>query len=167
MPAPSPKGRLSRLWKNVRPYARVLFVLVAVGLIAWVLTDHSAELAGASAYLTHIKWEWLVVGILAELGSIVAYALVQQRLIEAGKVAAPIGWLTGVTLATGGRLAWGLTLCALAATIKLPAAAAILFIGVDQFRGRFLCRRLQQQRPVVSERGRIYLRLLEGRRPGT
>ena len=64
-----------------------------------MLTDHSAELAGASAYLTHIKWEWLVVGILAELGSIVAYALVQQRLIEAGKVAAPIGWLTGVTLA--------------------------------------------------------------------
>jgi alpha-1,6-mannosyltransferase len=42
--------------------------------------------------------------------------------------------LAGVTLATGGRLAWGLTLCALAATIKLPAAAAIVFIGVDQFR---------------------------------
>jgi alpha-1,6-mannosyltransferase len=42
--------------------------------------------------------------------------------------------LAGVTLATGGRLAMGLTLCALAATIKLPAAAAIVFIAVDQFR---------------------------------
>ena len=42
--------------------------------------------------------------------------------------------LAGVTLANGGRLAMGLTLCALAATIKLPAAAAIVFIAVDQFR---------------------------------
>jgi hypothetical protein len=42
--------------------------------------------------------------------------------------------IAGITLATGGRLAVGLALCALAATIKLPAAAAILFIGVDQFR---------------------------------
>ncbi len=42
--------------------------------------------------------------------------------------------LAGVTLATGNRLAFGLALCALAATIKLPAAAAIVFIGVDRFR---------------------------------
>lgn len=99
LPAPSRKRRLSLIWKIIRPYARVAFVLLALGLIAWVLTDHSAELAGASAYLTHIRWEWLVVGIAAELGSIVAYGLVQQRLIEAGGVPASIGWLTGVTLA--------------------------------------------------------------------
>lgn len=42
--------------------------------------------------------------------------------------------LAGVTLATGGRLPLGLALCALAAAIKLPATAAIVFIGVDQFR---------------------------------
>jgi len=42
--------------------------------------------------------------------------------------------LAGVTLATGTRLALGLSLCALAATIKLPAAAAIVFIAVDRFR---------------------------------
>jgi hypothetical protein len=42
--------------------------------------------------------------------------------------------LAGVTLATDGRVAVGLTLCALAATIKLPAAAAIVFIAVDQYR---------------------------------
>jgi putative heme transporter len=98
-PAPDPRRRLRRLWKKVRPYARVAFVLLAVGLIAWVLTDHSAELAGASAYLTHLRWEWIVIGTASELGSIVAYALVQQRLIQAGRVSAPIGWLTGVTLA--------------------------------------------------------------------
>ena len=43
--------------------------------------------------------------------------------------------LAGVTLAMEGRLAVGwLSLCALAATIKLPAAAAIVFIAVDRFR---------------------------------
>jgi uncharacterized protein (TIRG00374 family) len=99
LPAPIRKGRLSHLWKVIRPYARVVFILVAAGLVAWVLVDHSAELAGASAYLTHIRWEWLVIGTATEIGSIVAYALVQQRLIEAGRVRAPIGWLTSVTLA--------------------------------------------------------------------
>jgi putative heme transporter len=98
-PAPRARGRVSGFARKVRPYARVAFVLLAIGLVVWVLSDHTAELAGASNYLTHIRWEWLVVAIVAELGSIVAYALVQQRLIEAGQVPAPIGWLTGVTLA--------------------------------------------------------------------
>lgn len=98
-PAPSSRRNLSRVAKKVRPYAKVVFALVAVGLIGWVLKDHSAELAGASAYLTHIRWEWIIVGVAAELGSIVTYALVQQRLIQAGGVSAPVGWLTGVTLA--------------------------------------------------------------------
>jgi hypothetical protein len=42
--------------------------------------------------------------------------------------------LAGVTLALEGRLALGVALIALAATIKIPAAAAIVFIAVDQFR---------------------------------
>jgi hypothetical protein len=37
----------------------------------------------------------------------------------------------GVTLAVEGRLAFGLALCALAATVKLPAAAAVVFLAVD------------------------------------
>jgi hypothetical protein len=41
--------------------------------------------------------------------------------------------LAGVTLAVEGRLAWGVALCALAAAVKLPAAAAIVFLAVDQF----------------------------------
>jgi alpha-1,6-mannosyltransferase len=42
--------------------------------------------------------------------------------------------VAGVTLAVEGRMVSGLTLCALAATVKLPAAAAIVFLEVDQFR---------------------------------
>ena len=42
--------------------------------------------------------------------------------------------VAGVTLAVEGRLAWGITLLALATTVKLPAAAAIVFVVVDRFR---------------------------------
>jgi hypothetical protein len=83
----------------VRPYAKVVFAIVAIALAWWVLSGHTAELAGASSYLTHIRWEWVVAAVAAELGSIVCYALVQQRLIAAGKIHAHLGWLTGVTLA--------------------------------------------------------------------
>ena len=96
---PGPKKKWSARWRKVRPYARIVFAIVAVGLAWWVLSGHTAELAGASAYLTHIRWEWIAVAVLAEFCSIVAYALVQQRLIAAGKVHVGIRWLTGVTLA--------------------------------------------------------------------
>ncbi len=96
---PGSRRKWSARWRRVRPYARVVFAVAAIALAWWVLSGHTAELAGASAYLTHISWEWLVVAVAAELGSIVAYALVQQRLIAAGNVHAPLGWLTGVTLA--------------------------------------------------------------------
>jgi hypothetical protein len=39
--------------------------------------------------------------------------------------------VAGVTLALDGRLFFGLLLCAVAATVKLPAAAAIIFLVVD------------------------------------
>jgi hypothetical protein len=40
--------------------------------------------------------------------------------------------LAGIVLGTGGRLRWGIALCALAATIKLPAAAALVFMVADE-----------------------------------
>ena len=42
--------------------------------------------------------------------------------------------VAGVTLAVEGRLLAGLVLCALAATVKLPAAAAVVFLAVDTCR---------------------------------
>ncbi len=96
---PGPKHNWSVRWRKVRPYARVAFVIAAIALGWWVLSGHTAELAGASDYLTHIRWEWIVIAVVAEFGSIVAYAIVQQRLIAAGKLHTGIRWLTGVTLA--------------------------------------------------------------------
>jgi len=40
--------------------------------------------------------------------------------------------LAGLALGTGGRLRWGVAVCALAATIKLPAAAGIVFLVADE-----------------------------------
>jgi hypothetical protein len=42
--------------------------------------------------------------------------------------------VAGVTLAVEGRLATGVALCALAATVKLPAAAAVVFLVVEYVR---------------------------------
>jgi len=44
--------------------------------------------------------------------------------------------VAGVTLAVEGRLLVGVVLCAVAATIKLPAAAAVVFLVVDHVRTR-------------------------------
>ena len=40
--------------------------------------------------------------------------------------------LAGLTLGTGGWLRWGIALCALAATVKLPAAAGAVFLVADR-----------------------------------
>ena len=42
--------------------------------------------------------------------------------------------VAGVTLAVEGRLTTGLALCALAATVKLPAATAVVFLAVNHVR---------------------------------
>jgi alpha-1,6-mannosyltransferase len=39
--------------------------------------------------------------------------------------------LAGITVGVSGRLRWGVALCALAATIKLPAAAGVVFLAAD------------------------------------
>ena len=54
--------------------------------------------------------------------------------------------LAGITLGTGGRLRWGVALCALAATIKLPAAAGIVFLVADE------CTRVDRSQPVADHR---------------
>jgi uncharacterized protein (TIRG00374 family) len=98
-PVPAAKRKWSAIAKRVQPYARVVLALVAVGLTAWVLSGHLAELEGASAYLTHIRWVWLIPAVAAEVGSFVAFALVQQELLSAGQLRVSLRWLTAVTIA--------------------------------------------------------------------
>jgi hypothetical protein len=73
---------------------------VALGALAlWVVAGRRGELSGASHYLDHLRWQWLVVAAVVELGSFVAFAVVQRRLLGACDVTMPLGRLTAVTLA--------------------------------------------------------------------
>jgi putative heme transporter len=89
------KGQLRRWW---RPF-RVVAGFALLGVAAWVITGKTSELSGASAFLTQLRWYWLVLGGLAELGSFVALASVQRLLLRAGGLRARLNRLTAITFA--------------------------------------------------------------------
>ena len=64
------------------------------------MAGRRGELSGASHYLSHLRWPWLLAAVAVELGSFVAFALVQRRLLWAGGVDMSLGRLTAVTLAS-------------------------------------------------------------------
>jgi putative heme transporter len=123
-PVPEPKRR-SHLAKRLRPVARVVIALLAIGLALWVISGHTGELSDAFSYITHVQYPWVALAVAAEFGSIVCFALVQQRLLEAGDNYQGLGWLTSVTLAN------------IAITDSLPAGSVIATIFTyRQFRRR-------------------------------
>ena len=89
------KRQLRRYW---RPF-RVVVGFALVGVAAWVITGKTSELAGASAFLTQLRWFWLALGGLAELGSFVALATVQRLLLRSGGVRMRLTRVTSVTFA--------------------------------------------------------------------
>jgi putative heme transporter len=91
--SPSP---LRRAW----PWLKYLGGLALAGLALWALAGRRSELSGASTYLAHLRWWWLAMSVPAEVGSLVAFGLIQQRALEAGEVRATTSRLTAVTLAS-------------------------------------------------------------------
>jgi putative heme transporter len=89
------KRQLRQWWK---PF-RVVAGFALVGVAAWVITGKTSELSGASAFLTQLRWFWVALGGVAELGSFVALALVQRLLLRAGGVRARLRRLTAITFA--------------------------------------------------------------------
>jgi uncharacterized protein (TIRG00374 family) len=101
-PAPGRRSAAARLWWRLRrcwPWVRYVVGLGLAALAVWALLGRRGELSGASTYLAHTEVAWVVMGVLLELASIVAFALVQQELLAAGEVRVTAGWITGVTLA--------------------------------------------------------------------
>ena len=92
---PRRRGRIRRAW----PWLRYVVGLGLVGLAAWALAGRTGELSGASTYLADIRWWWLMLAVVAEVGSLVSFGIVQRRLLEAGQVRASTLRLTGVTVA--------------------------------------------------------------------
>ena len=98
--APPVEGRARRLrspwlWWSVR----ILPGLVGLVVGLRVLSSRRSELSGAAAALGHLRPEWVGAAVLAELGSLGAYAALQRRLLTAGGVAIGVAPIFGITLA--------------------------------------------------------------------
>jgi uncharacterized protein (TIRG00374 family) len=89
------QGGARRWW----PYIRYAVGLGLAALAIWAVAGQRGELSGASSYLADVSWPWVVLAVVLEFGSIVAFALVQQELLLAGDVDAGPGSMTSVTLA--------------------------------------------------------------------
>ena len=78
---------------------RVVPGVVALVVGVKVLAPRRSELSGAAAALGHLHPAWLAVAVLAELGSLGAYAALQRRLLSSGGVAIGATPIAGITLA--------------------------------------------------------------------
>jgi len=87
---------LRRAW----PWLKYAVGLALAGVALWALTGRTGELSGASQYLGHLRWWWLALAVVAETGSLVAFAIIQKRLLEAGDVYASTARITAVTAAS-------------------------------------------------------------------
>jgi uncharacterized protein (TIRG00374 family) len=92
--APS-AGRWYRVWQ----VARYIIGLAAVGFAAYVVDGKTDELRGATTYLEHLRWWWVVVAVAAEAVSYLALASLQRRLLRSGGVKIPMTPMTGIALA--------------------------------------------------------------------
>ncbi len=76
-----------RSWfRRAWPWLKYVAGLGLAALALWALGGRTGELSGTSGYLAHLRWWWLVLAVAAEAGSLVAFALIQKRLLEAGHV---------------------------------------------------------------------------------
>ncbi|MGA3220175.1 MAG: YbhN family protein [Acidimicrobiales bacterium] len=110
------KRDLVRFW---RPF-RIVAGFVLLGVAIWVLTGKSSELAGAGAFLSQLRWEWLVLAAVAEFGSYLSITFMERTLLGAGDVRANLGRLTAIAFSGS------------AIQSALPVGAA--FAGVYEFR---------------------------------
>lgn len=80
------------------PVARIVLGFGVAAAALWALYGHGEELQ--PSLVDHIHWWWVPVAFVLEMASMVAFAIMQQRLLAAGGVLAPAAPLTGVTFAS-------------------------------------------------------------------
>ena len=150
--APSALGRgplldsIASVWRDTASPYGPLFVMVSRAavsvsggsLVAQIFVFRAAELLGVAAIMVSVprlaRRLGTDPGVALWLGALSPLALF-SFIASGHNDALMVGLLVaGVTLATEGRLAVGVALCALAALIKLPAAVAIVFLAVVQIR---------------------------------
>ena len=153
---------VAEVWRHTSsPYGplfvgatRVLAAITGTSVIAGVLVFRSLELVGVVLTLCFLprlaRHLGTDAGVALWLGALSPLALF-SFLSSGHNDALMVGLLVaGVTLAVEGRLLAGLAVCAVAATVKLPAAGAVVFLVVDHVRsGRGAVRRREVVVPVL------------------
>ena len=107
------KGRRSG-WQRAWPFVQVVGGLALAGFAAWAVIGRKGELAGTASYLENLDWVWLVVAVVLEIGSIVAYGALQRQILLSGDLDLGLPTSTAITLAFNsltnslpGGVAWG------------------------------------------------------------
>jgi putative heme transporter len=77
----------------------LLLVVLAVGGLALVGTLAGSTLADSFTTFAHLDWPWLLLALIAEAGSMAAFARAQRRLLRVGGTRLNIGSVMAVTYA--------------------------------------------------------------------
>jgi uncharacterized protein (TIRG00374 family) len=93
-PQPVPTKRNGR-----RLVLKLGFTVAALSIGIWAVVGRRDELAGATTYLARLDPMWVLVAIAAEATAIISFAVLQQRLLRAGRVSLGLPILTSITLA--------------------------------------------------------------------
>lgn len=110
------RARVAQVW----PVARYVIGLALAALVFDQLTGRKNELAQAATALGHLRWGWVLAGLVVEAGSYLSLVQIQRVLLRAGRVRIALGPMAGITLA------------ATAIASSLPAGTA--FAAVFSFR---------------------------------
>jgi alpha-1,6-mannosyltransferase len=137
---------ISKVWRNTASPYGPLFVMVSRAtvtvsggsLVSQILWFRATELIGVAAIMVSLprlsRRLGTDPGLALWLGALSPLALF-SFIASGHNDALMVGLLVaGVTLAVEGRFSVGIALCAVAALIKVPAALAIVFLAVVQFR---------------------------------
>jgi uncharacterized protein (TIRG00374 family) len=94
---PARDVRRKRNWRRLR----FLVGLALGGVALWAVSGQGGELAGASSELSRLNPGWLLLAIVVEALSLVAFARMDQRLLRCGGVRAGTGRFTAISFAAG------------------------------------------------------------------
>jgi putative heme transporter len=89
------RRRFAKIW----PWLKYVIGLALAALAIWALAGRSGELSGATHYLAHVNWIWLVAAVAAEVASLVAFGMIQKKLLEAGQVPMGVFRASAITFA--------------------------------------------------------------------
>ncbi|MGH9076463.1 MAG: lysylphosphatidylglycerol synthase transmembrane domain-containing protein [Acidimicrobiales bacterium] len=84
-----------RAWQ----WGRYLVGLGLAALAVWAVTGKSGELSGATSYLDHLRWGWILAAAIFEAASYLSFASMQRRLLAAGGVNIPVLPMAAITVA--------------------------------------------------------------------